>query len=92
MKQGRQKKANPCALRTVTVPICHGHQHRLATAKTWTYSTWVKRANLGGTQLFGIGSGDSWMIRFSTSNKIACNFAKDTATYIQVADSHKSFS
>jgi len=58
--------------------------------KTWTYSTWIKRGNLGGTQLFGIGSGDSWMIRFSTSNKIACNFAKDTVTNY-FADSTRVF-
>ena len=58
--------------------------------KTWTYSTWIKRANLGGTQLFGINSGDSWMIRFSTSDKIACNFANDTVTNY-FADSTRVF-
>jgi len=58
--------------------------------KTWTYSTWIKRGNLGGTQLFGIGSGDSWMIRFSTSDKIACNFANDTVTNY-FADSTRVF-
>jgi hypothetical protein len=58
--------------------------------KTWTYSTWIKRGNLGGTQLFGINSGDSWMIRFSTSDKIACNFANDTVTNY-FADSTRVF-
>jgi len=46
--------------------------------KTWTFSFWVKRGNLGGTQLAGINSGESWMVRFNTSNKFACNFTNNT--------------
>jgi hypothetical protein len=48
--------------------------------RTFTYSTWVKRGNLGSLQVAGIGSGDSWILRFAANDKIACNFAKDTAT------------